>query len=74
MTTVTQEPKLSVDSLRFLTDFQNSFRARIYNLVEDYVRETGQDTISKAEIERLIHKALREYFERSVQKDMFQNV
>lgn len=73
MTTLTQEPRFSVDSLRLLTDFQQAFRARVYNLVEDHVRETGRSKITREELEHIIEKALREFSDRVTQQPLFTN-
>lgn len=60
MTTLASEPRLTVESVQVLRQFQDSLRARIYNLVEDEVRATGNDKVTPAMIEKCILRAIRE--------------
>jgi hypothetical protein len=63
MTTLIEEPRLSGESLKLLQQFEDAFRARIYNLVEDEVRQTGERSVSRQTLQRIIERALREYVE-----------
>lgn len=56
----TPEPQLSADAVRLLRGFQDSLRNRVYNLIEDRVRETGNAQIGQAAIHACILKAIRE--------------
>lgn len=61
MTALIDEPRFSVESLQLLRRFQDSLRARIYNLVEDQVHRTGQGKVTPEMIEKCILQATREF-------------
>jgi hypothetical protein len=70
MTTLVEEPRFTVGSLQLLKKFQDAFRARVYNLAEDYVRASGSHQISEDVLNQFIWRAIRELSENQTQRDL----
>lgn len=71
MTNLVEEPRLSVDSIRLLHKFQSSLRSRVYNLVEDYVRDSGNSTITPEVLEKCLRRAVEEILDGDRQRKLF---
>lgn len=70
MTTLVEEPRFTVGSIQLLNKFQEAFRSRVYNLAEDYVRNSGSQQISEEVLNEFIWRAIREYTEHQSQRDL----